>query len=234
MRAVAADHLQIVLHRISGTQHPLPETVVILIGIGVTLVGLLPWLWQVAEDLDVIAHEGAHAMVASLFGRKIWSVTLEPDGTGATTHTGVSDLLPWTLIAAAGYFGPTASGLLAAKLISAGHVVAVLWLALLLLALLLTAVDNAFGFISVLGTGTLLFLVAWRTSLGIQAVAAYTLTWTLLIAGLRKVIKRGLGAADAWALAENTHVPRFIWVGLWGSGAIIGMAAGAHLMLFPH
>jgi peptidase M50B-like protein len=68
-------------------------------------------------------------------------------------------VLGYGVAAFAGYVGPSAAGLLAAWLISIGHIVAVLWLGGLLLVVMVLMVRNFFGGIVILACGALLYLV---------------------------------------------------------------------------
>jgi Peptidase M50B-like len=76
-------------------------------------------------------------------------VTLQPDATGATLMSG-GKAAGHLAVGVAGYLGPSAFGLGAAKLIEIGHSAAVLWLTLLLLVLLLAVLRSAFSFVPVL------------------------------------------------------------------------------------
>jgi hypothetical protein len=125
-----------------------------------------------------------------------------------------------------GYLGPSTFGLGAAKLIELRHSVAVLWLALILLAILLVIVRNPFGFVSVLVTGGLIYLIARYATVTTETVAAYAAAWLLLLSGVRKVIYRGTGAADAVNLRQITYIGRGFWVLLWLAGSVAAVAVG--------
>ena len=127
------------LDQIGQTQAPLPTAIVVLLGLVVLAVIMLP-SWLVLQHVETIAHEGAHALVSWGMGGKVKSVTMARDGSGLTKteFTKGSGLLAVFV----GYIGPSAFGLAAAKLISIGHIVAVLWLALLLLAALLITIRS--------------------------------------------------------------------------------------------
>ncbi len=131
----------------------------------------------------------------------------------------------------AGYLGPSAFGLGAAKLISVGHAVAVLWLSLLLLAILLTMVRNLFGVFSVVITGFVLYLFARYAAVGTDKVVAYVITWFLLLSGLRMVVEHGSGADDAGILAGITYIPRVLWLGLWLVGTTFALVLGGSLLV---
>jgi Peptidase M50B-like len=141
-----------------------------------------------------MAHEGMHWAVGSLSGRKAWWIELKPNGDGGTL------VLPdrgfgYLVVVFAGYLGPSAFGLGPARLIQFGHIIQVLWVGMLLLGLLLLMLKPSFGFITVPLAGFLIFLVLKNMSQRPEILAAYTITWFLLLAGVRRVWQRGhLGA----------------------------------------
>ena len=201
-----------------------------LIGLMALAVVGVQAIWEVARYVDTIAHEGMHAVTGSALGRKVRGVELRGNGDGLTDVSpgGTAGSI---LIGFAGYLGPSAFGLGAAKLIEVGHSVAVLWLTLLLLVLLLFVLRNAFSYVPVLIVGTPLFLVARYASVGIETAAAYAVAWFLLLSGVRKVIYRGIGAGDASNLASMTHIGRGFWVLLWLAGSIAAVAIGGTLLI---
>ena len=90
----------------------------------------------------------------------------------------------------------------------------------MLLALLLLQIRNFFGLWSVLVAGAALFAVTWWASPQVQLVAAYLVTWFLLLAAPRAVVelqrhrRRGHGrSSDADVLARLTRLPGLLWVG---------------------
>jgi hypothetical protein len=224
-----APTLSTVLDRIGQTQAHLPAMVVELLGLVVLGLVVLP-TWLVVRYVDTMAHEGAHALMGSSTGWKVRGVRLEPNGDGST-DVGSPGGLAFVAIGVVGYLGPSAFGLGAAKLISLGHIVAVLWLALLLLAVLLTTVSNNFGRCSVVITGLLLYLVARYAAIGAETVVAYLITWFLLLSGLRVVLVHRLGAKDAVILAGKTHIPRLLWVGAWLAGTVAALLVGGSLLV---
>ena len=220
----------VVLSRIGEIQAHLTAAGSVLIGLMALAVVGVQAIWEVARYVDTIAHEGMHAVTGSALGRKVRGVELRGNGDGLTDVSpgGTAGSI---LIGFAGYLGPSAFGLGAAKLIEVGHSVAVLWLTLLLLVLLLFVLRNAFSYVPVLIVGTPLFLVARYASVGIETAAAYAVAWFLLLSGVRKVIYRGTGAGDAGNLASMTHIWRGFWVLLWLAGSIAAVAVGGTLLI---
>ena len=198
------------LHEAGAVQLPLPAPAAVLAGLIALVLVSVQELWRIVRHVNVIAHESAHAVVGSSFGRQVSSMKVNSDGTGATGLSPGSG--PGFVIAGTvGYLGPSAFGLGAAKLISVGHSVAVLWLTLVALALVLVVLRTPFGWAAVISTGFLIFLVARYATLGGQIFAAYVIAWLLLLSGVRVVIEHGRGAEDARYLAATTRIPRLIW-----------------------
>jgi hypothetical protein len=219
-----------VLDRIGQTQPPLTPTVAMLLGIAVLAVVVLPATWLVVRHVGTMAHEGAHALVGSGAGGRIQGVRLKPNSDGETrvSSTGGTGSV---ITGAAGYLGSSAFGLGAAKLISVGHAVAVLWLSLLLLVVLLALVRNPFGVVVVVATGVVIYVIARYTAVGTETAVAYLITWFLLLSGLRMVLEHGSRAGDAVILARATHVPRVLWAGMWLVGTAAALIVGGMLLL---
>lgn len=223
---MSAPPLNSVLERIGQTQAPLPATVAALLGLVAFAMVMLP-IWLLFGYVDTMAHEGAHALVRSATGGTVRSVTMQPDGSGLTMTRGNGGVLTGV----AGYLGPSAFGLAAAKLISIGHIVAVLWLAILLLAILLLMIRNLFGFCVVITTGLVLYFFARDGSVGSQTVLAYLLTWFLLASGLRTVFGYSGRDGDAANLVKATYLPRVLWIGIWLAGTTFALVLGGSLLI---
>jgi len=218
------------LDRIGQTQAPLTPIVALLLGIAVLAIVVLPATWRVVRHVETMAHEGAHALVGSSAGGRVQGIRLKPNSDGVTqvSSTGSTGNV---ITGAAGYLGSSAFGLGAAKLISVGHAVAVLWLSLLLLVILLALVRNPFGVFAVVMAGLVIYLFARYTSVGTETVVAYLITWFLLLSGLRMVLEHGSRADDAILLARATHVPRVLWSGMWLVGTAAALIVGCTLLL---
>ena len=177
--------------------------------------------WGLLRHVVTIAHEGGHAGVAALTGRRLHGVRLHSDTSGLTVSAGrpTGPGVVFTLLA--GYVAPSLLGLSAAVSLGFGRVLPVLWVAVLLLVVLLALIRNLFGVLSVVVTGALLVGVAGWAPVGVQGPAAYLLTWFLLVAAPRPVVelqtarRRGQAhASDADQLARLTGIPGLVWVGI--------------------
>jgi len=188
--------------------------------IALVVVSVRP-LWRVARNAITIAHEGGHALVALLTGRKLRGIRLEFDTSGLTLSAGrpTGPGMMFTLLA--GYIAPSLVGLGGAWLLGGNRIMLLLWVVVVLLLLMLINIRNMFGVVSVLVTGAIVFAVSWYGSPQTQAAFAYVGVWFLLIGGVRPVFElqklrsRGrMPESDADQLAGVTHVPAIFWVGV--------------------
>ena len=174
---------------LAGTGHP-PSRLLVL---GTALVALATVassrVWPVARTVVTIAHEGGHALMALLAGRRVNSVRVLRSTAGVTVSEGNPVGLGIVLTAAAGYLTPPLLGLGAAALLVTGHLAGMLMLSLALLAALAIAVRNAYGLLAVLVTGAAVALVLWRASALGEYAFGYALTWFLLFGGVRPVLE---------------------------------------------
>ncbi len=218
---------------------PVPALAVVLVtAVLAFTVTAVPALWRPARHLVTIAHEGAHGLVAVLSGRRLAGIRLHSDTSGLTVSRGRAAGPGMVLTAAAGYVGPALVGLGAAVLLTRGHAVGVLWALLGLLVLLLLQVRNLFGLWSVLAAGAALFGLTWWAPAAVQLVAAYGVTWFLLLAAPRPVVelqqlrRRGRApTSDADVLARLTRLPGLLWVGMFLLGTLGCLLLGGRLLV---
>ncbi|AHH95037.1 M50 family metallopeptidase [Kutzneria viridogrisea] len=205
----------------------------------IALIAVLPWsVWRITRNAVTIAHEGGHALVALLTGRRLTGIQLHSDTSGLTLTRGKPRGPGMVLTAAAGYVTPSLLGLGAAALIAAGQTTVLLWAIIVLLAAMLVMIRNVFGVVSVVVTGALVFAVSWYTSVQVQAAFGYVAAWFLLLGGVRPVFelqrKRRRGRApdsDADQLARLTGIAGTLWVLLFGAVTIASLVVGATLLL---
>jgi hypothetical protein len=216
-----------------ASQVPVPEIQAPLSGAEAALIGLaalgvvmIPFLWPLADHLDTMAHEGAHAISASVMGFTLLGVTLDQEAGGVTSYLG-PDTGPGTALTAfVGYLGPSVFGLCGAKLIETGHAVSVLWVAAVLLALLLSLIRRSFGIVSVPAAIALLAAVLRYSHDALEEVIAYAMTWLLLLSGARTAVAHGASAGDAGTLSAITPLPGRLWALLWIAGTLLAVATG--------
>jgi hypothetical protein len=214
-----------------GTQTPLSGTETVLIGLVVFIVVIPSVTWELVQHFQVMAHEGTHWVVGSL-SRTVHWIDLKPTAEGATLV--LPDSGTGFIVAAfAGYLGPSAVGLGAARFIQFGHIVAVLWVLMLLLGLLLIKLKPSFGYLTVPLAGIVIFVLLRHMPRTAEVVAAYAITWFLLLSGVRIVVQRGIAAGDAGLLKTKTSIPRLVWFALWLAGTLAAVVVGARWMLHP-
>ena len=233
---------------------PAPSAwVVAVTGLAALLLVLNTPSWRLAGQVITIAHEGGHALVSVLSGRRLEGIRLHADSSGVTYSRGKRRGLGLALTAAAGYLTPPLLGAGAAALLAARHPAALLWLALVLLAATFLAVRNAFGALAVLVTAAGVFAVSYFGSAAVQAGFAYLAAWFLLLGGLRPALdltrrrssrssrssrrrrsNRGstrAGLSDADQLARLTGVSRGVWVTAFILVAAAALALGTRLLI---
>ena len=205
--------------------------------------------WRLAGKVITIAHEGGHALVSVLSGRKLDGIRLHPDSSGVTYSRGPRTGPGLVLTAAAGYVMPSLLGAGAAALLAERHLTAMLWLALVLLAATFLAIRNVFGAVAVLATTIAVFAVSYYAPPAVQAGFAYLAAWFLLFGGVRPVLELARGVnrrrrrsaargpqawtrgSDADQLARMTGVPAGLWVALFALVALAALAVGASLLI---
>jgi hypothetical protein len=217
----------------SVTQVPLSEAEAVIIGVGALIAVTLDLTWALVACGGTMAHEGAHGVIGSVFLLRVIRITVEADATGATyvaSAPGGRGCLFYFI----GYLGPSLFGLGAAKLIEAGYIVSVVWVTIVLLGVLLMWVVNFWGRVAVLLIGGLVFAAGYYTPMSGQVIAAYAITWLLLLTGVRQAFQYGANAADAGKLRDKTVIPRFIWALVWMAGALGALAVGGRILILHH
>jgi hypothetical protein len=207
-------------------QAPLPGLEAALVGLAALAIVMIPFLWPLADHFDTMAHEGAHALVASAMGFALLGVMIDQGASGVTGYLGPTGGPRSVLTTFVGYLGPSVSALCAARLIETGHAVSVLWIAVILLVLLLFLIRKSFGIISVPAAIVVLAAVMRYAHDGMDEVIAYGMTWLLLLSGARNAVVHGARAGDARTLSALTRLPRRLWALLWIAGTLLAVVIG--------
>ena len=223
--------------KLLGAQPDPPGVLVLLTALaGLLAVAIRP-VWRVARNAVTIAHEGGHALMALLTGRRLRGIRLEFDTSGLTLSSGRPTGPGMMLTLLGGYVAPSLIGVLGAWLLGGNRITLLLWLAVVLLLLMLINVRNLFGVISLVVTGAIVFVVSWFASPQIQAIFAYAGVWFLLFGGVRPIFelqslrRRGrMPQSDADQLAHITHVPALFWVGVFLVVDLGALVIGAFLL----
>ncbi|MBM0237049.1 M50 family metallopeptidase [Micromonospora sp. ATA32] len=234
------DGLTSLWDRLLGAQ-PDPPPLLVLLTAAVALVVVSTRLpWRVARNAVTIAHEGGHALVALLTGRKLRGIRLHSDTSGLTLSAGRPSGPGMILTLLAGYVAPSLVGLAGAWLLGGNRITLLLWVAVALLLAMLVMIRNVFGVLSLLVTGGVVLAVSWYASPQVQAAFAWTSVWFLLLGGVRPVVElqrlRGRGRlpeSDADQLAWLTPFPALFWVAVFGLVNLLALLVGAALLAGP-
>jgi hypothetical protein len=229
------------LRRLTSQLFDSGHLLAVLIGIVALVLVLNRGTWLLLRNVVTIAHEGGHAVVALLSGRKLNGIQLHSDTSGLTVSSGKSSGPGMVFTLLAGY--PTVSliGLADAWLDVADLAHVMLWVTVAVLAAMLLALRNAYGVLSVVVTGAVVFAVSWFATPPVQALCGEFFAWFLLFGGIRPILelggkrRRGRAAdSDADQLARLTGAPAPMWLALWlavGIGALV--VGGRWLLLIP-
>ncbi|WP_425549019.1 M50 family metallopeptidase [Actinomadura meridiana] len=224
--------------RVTGTQPDPPLWLVALVGLVALGAVVHGPTWRIARNTVTIAHEGGHALIALLTGRKLDGIKLHSDTSGVTVSRGKPHGPGMIFTAMAGYLTPPLLGLFFALLLAGGRITLMLWFSLALLAAMLIMIRNAYGALSVIVTGAIIFGVSWLGSADVQAGFAYLAACFLLLAATRPVIelqrmraRRMAPSSDADQLAHLTGVPGLAWVSLFGATALLALVIGVALLI---
>lgn len=195
-------------------------------------------LWRLSRNVVTIAHEGGHALVAVLTGRRLSGIKLHSDTSGLTVSRGRPTGPGMVFTAMAGYIAPSLLGLGFALLVVGGQVRLMLWLSIALLAAVLVMTRNVFGIISVIATGAILVWVSFYASDPVRDACAFGFCWFLLFGGARPVWelqvkrwRRQARGSDADILARLTPVPALVWVLLFLVVSVGSLVLGGGLLL---
>lgn len=232
------DVLSQIWERATATQ-PAPEPAVVLaIALVALALVLLPRAWSLTRHLVTISHEGGHALVAVLTGRRLMGIRLHADTSGVTLSRGKTTGPGMVAMLAAGYLAPAVAGLGAALLLASGHSLALLWLAVGWLSLMLLQIRNAYGVLVLLVCGIAAGLASWYLSGSTLSLLAYLLTWLLLLAAPKPVLelmrqrRRGRArGSDVDQLTRLTRIPALIWESLFLLANLAGLVVGVAVLL---
>jgi hypothetical protein len=223
--------------RLFDVQDEPPEWVIIGAALlALALVAPYP-VWRRTRHVVTIVHEGGHAAVALLSGRRLQGIRLHSDTSGLTVSAGRPSGLGMILTLLAGYPAASLVGALGAFVLTTGRITLMLGVVLVLLPLMLIMIRNLFGVVSVVTTWALVFAVAWFTDPDVQSAFAYLAVWFLLIGGVRPVFelnrqrRRGrMPYSDADQIGRLTRVHPMAWVGTFLSITLLCLVTGGWLL----
>lgn len=224
--------------RAVSEQPPPSATAVTVTAVLALLLVVSPSFWRATRYLVTVSHEGGHALVALLVGRRLRGIRLHSDTSGLTVSSGRPSGPGMVAMLAAGYLAPAVTGLAAAALLLSGHALGLLWLLVGWLLLMLAQIRNAYGIAVVVGCAGVLAAITWFAAADTQATVASLITWLLLVAApkplLELAVQRRRGRArhsDVDQLARLTRVPGLAWLGGFLLANLAGLALGVVLLL---
>jgi hypothetical protein len=237
--------------RVTGVQDAPPGWAVAVSAAVALLIVVSPRLWRLTRIAITIAHEGGHAVVSLLSGRRLEGIRLHADTSGETRSRGRRNGPGIVLTALAGYLTPPLLGAGAAALLGTHRVTLLLSLLLVMLAATLLMVRNWYGVLAVLATAGALLAVIWLAGPALRGAFGYGVAWFLLFGGVRPVAElartrrrakrwspgqrlasgRAAAASDADQLAWLTGVPAGLWVFLFALVAMAALILGARLLI---
>lgn len=230
--------LSTIWERATTTQtDPEPMVVIAVALIALALV-LVPRAWPLTRHVVTVSHEGGHALVAVLTGRRLMGIRLHADTSGVTLSRGKPTGPGMVAMLAAGYLAPAVAGLGAALLLAAGYSLALLWLAVGWLALMLLQIRNAYGLLVLLACGAAAALVSWYLPGATVSLLAYLLTWLLLLAAPKPVVelmaqrrRGGARGSDVDQLRHLTRLPAVVWEVSFLLANLAGLVVGIVVLL---
>jgi hypothetical protein len=195
-------------------------------------------VWRWTRNVITVAHEGGHAIVALLTGRRLAGIRLHSDTSGLTLSVGKPSGPGMVATVAAGYLTPSLVGLAGVGLLAVDQLTVMLWAGTAVLLGMLVMVRNAYGALLLVLLGAVVVAVSLVAPTDVQTAFGYTMTWFLLLGGVRPIGElwrnRRLNpgsSSDANQLARLTHLPAMVWVALFGAATLGALAAGTWLLL---
>lgn len=210
---------------------PLPPADAVLTGMAALALTVIPLLRVLSGHFSAMSREGAHALLAFFLGFSVAEIVLDRHAGGKTSVI-AGEGLRLILVLVLGYLGPSLFGLAAARLISLGHPIAVIWLCVLGLVLMMFMIARSFGYLSVPVAIGVLFVILRYWHGRADVFIAYGLAWLLLLTGVRFALIDGFKAENAQRLRKSTFLPRILWAAIWLAGSTAALALGGKLLVY--
>jgi hypothetical protein len=207
----------------------------VAIGSGLVALVLSVVLWPIVGLAMTVAHEGGHAVTASMMGATVTSYKIERNHNGATSSSRLGPFGAF-FMTMAGYLGPSVFGLVGTVLLLHALVHAVLWASIVFLGLGLFPAASWFTRFLLVVLGAIIFAVLHSTGAGFQLFFAYTWVWMLLLGGFGHVLADQASGgmtgndSDTHQLRKMTYLPRSFWSGFFWLATLIALIYGAGLI----
>lgn len=210
-----------------------------LLALALGCVLMLNPFWPLTRNLMTIAHEGGHALVGILCGRRLHAIKLHTDTSGVTVSSGKPHGLGMILTVAVGYIAPSLLALCLTALLNAGYVALAYLFMLLCLAGMFLMIRNLWGLVTVIPSGLAVFAITAYLSPAAQAFGLLIIIGFLSIGGFRPILElqlhrmagRGEGS-DADQLKELTHIPGELWVSIFALISFMAAYSSLSMLIF--
>ena len=208
-----------------------PDPLVIIAALLFSLVLISPPAWSYTRNMMTVAHEGGHAIIALLFGRRVSGIKLKPDTSGVTITSGRPNGIGAILTVFAGYTAPGFMGFGLALLLDAGRIAMAIAIITILLALMFLMIRNFWGFIIVAPSIIFLYWASGNVTQELQSFLLALIVWFLTLGSIRPIIELQLHRlkgetenSDADQLQKLTFiVPGTAWVFIFGLMSVVSV-----------
>lgn len=220
MGSTIGSKIEAIFSGISMVSDPLPLSLTLLaLALAFALV-ITPTIWTYSRNFITVAHEGGHAIVALLCGRRLNAIKLHTDTSGLTVSSGKPHGLGMILTLCAGYTAPAVIATGLAYLVSKGYIfLGIVSLGLMLAAMFLM-IRNLWGFIVVAPLVIVFYFLTQLTWTEGQNLALTFVVWFLAVGAFRPIIellqhnrRPGYEDSDASQLQRLTKlIPAEVWI----------------------
>lgn len=198
-------------------------------------------MWRVVRHAVTLVHEMGHAIVGLITGGHVSGIILRKDSSGVTTtaHAVSGSGIQRLFTTLAGYPAPTFFGTAAIAAAASGYGRSGWWGLLLMGVLCLAFSRSIFTVISAFAFSLVpaVFLL-WINNNSVSSFALLVLGGILVFGTINTLLdltwltsKKKDKGSDAFSLAEQTGISRWVWVAaMWALSA--GFGIGAVLMVY--
>lgn len=201
------------------------------------ILGSIPVAGKYVSVINTLLHEVGHALMASILGGKVRSISLfaNTEGTAVTAH---SSQIARNFTALAGYPFSSVCGFVMVWSIKHGYssYILIAWCSLLIIAFFLW-IRNLYGFFWALSFGAITYYVMFQNVM-LKEPFAYFITAVVVVQSLASALiilylslTRPESSGDASNLAHSTRfIPPFIWGFLFAGQAVYFFIQELHIL----